>query len=80
MEDDDAGLICTATYAGRLVYPAALVADRWCVVWGPDRREAYFRDRALAEAYAAAHRGVLVPMAALVAWPDCSKIDGSASA
>lgn len=48
-----------------------LTADRWCVVWWVEcsRREAYFQDHALAIAYAAAHHGVVVPMAALVAWP-----------
>ncbi len=44
--------------------------ERWVVVWfSPERREALFQDRALAEAYAAAHRGVVVPMAALGTWP-----------
>lgn len=36
---------------------------RWMVVWTCDdakhTREAFFADRALAEAYAAAHRGVI---------------------
>lgn len=47
-----------------------IVAERWVVVWwSPERREALFSDRALALAYAAAHRGVLVPMIALGEWP-----------
>ena len=45
-------------------------AWRWVVVWGERwEREALFADRALAEAYAAAHHGVLVPVAALVDVP-----------
>ena len=45
-------------------------ASRWVVVWGERyEREAYFADRSLAEAYAAAHRGVVVPMCATVPWP-----------
>lgn len=45
-------------------------ACRWVAVWG-DRweQEAYFSDRALATAYAAAHRGQVVRMAALDPWP-----------
>ena len=49
-----------------------LVATRWAVVWWVDgiRQERTIDDRALAEAYAAAHRGRMVPMANLVPWPD----------
>jgi hypothetical protein len=48
-----------------------LQATRWAVVWWVDaqRRESHFDDRALAEAYAAAHHGLIVPLAALVPWP-----------
>ena len=48
-----------------------MIASRWAVVWWVEghRREAHFDDRALAEAYAAAHHGQVVPLAALVAWP-----------
>ena len=43
---------------------------RWVVVWGEHfAREAYFSDKALADAYAAAHRGVVVPMCATIPWP-----------
>lgn len=43
---------------------------RWVVVWGERfEREAYFSDHALADAYAAAHRGVVVPMCATIPWP-----------
>ena len=43
---------------------------RWIVVWGERmEREALFADRALADAYAAAHHGVVVPMTAAVPWP-----------
>ena len=47
------------------------MADRWCVVWWTDgaRHEAYFADHALADAYAAAHHGIVVPMVALAPWP-----------
>ncbi len=47
-------------------------ATRWAVVWWTDgqRQEAYFKDRALAEAYAAAHHGFVVPMANLAPWPE----------
>ena len=42
---------------------------RWVVVWGERfEREAYFADHALADAYAAAHRGVVVPMCATIPW------------
>jgi hypothetical protein len=46
-------------------------ATRWVVVWWIDgmRQERMIDDRALAEAYAAAHRGRMVPMANLVPWP-----------
>lgn len=45
---------------------------RWVVVWGARmEREALFADRALANAYAAAHHGVLVPVVALVPVPEC---------
>lgn len=44
--------------------------SRWAVVWwAPERRETGFVDRALAEAYAAAHHGQVVPMVALREWP-----------
>lgn len=48
-----------------------LQPTRWAVVWLCDghSREAYFSDRALAEAYAAAHHGQVVPLAALAPWP-----------
>jgi hypothetical protein len=48
-----------------------LQPTRWAVVWWVDaqRRESHFDDRALAEAYAAAHHGLIVPLAALVPWP-----------
>lgn len=52
--------------------PPAQAAEpsRWVVVWGERyAQEAYFADRALAEAYAAAHRGVVVPMCATIPWP-----------
>lgn len=43
---------------------------RWVVVWGErHERESYFSDKALADAYAAAHRGVVVPMCATIPWP-----------
>lgn len=43
---------------------------RYVVVWGARmEREAYFADRALAEAYAAAHHGVLIRLQALDEWP-----------
>jgi hypothetical protein len=46
-------------------------ASRWAVVWWVEghRREAHFDDHALAIAYAAAHHGQVVPLAALVPWP-----------
>ena len=45
--------------------------SRWVVCWGEKfERESYFSDRSLAEAYAAAHRGVLIPMCATVPWPN----------
>ena len=63
-------VICTVTFYGRLVDPLPLGADRWGVVWwAPERHEAYFSDKARAEAYAALKRGVVVPMAALTKWP-----------
>ncbi|MEY2686053.1 MAG: hypothetical protein RL375_251 [Pseudomonadota bacterium] len=41
---------------------------RWLVRWrSPEPRESYFADRALAEAYAAAHHGELVPLVMLSA-------------
>ncbi len=48
-----------------------LQPSRWAVVWWVDgrQREAHFDDRALADAYAAAHHGQVVPLAALVPWP-----------
>ena len=51
---------------------------RWCVTWPVDDaghwREAYFGERALADAYAAAHRlAVIVPLAALGPWPACAR-------
>lgn len=47
-----------------------LEATRWVAVWGERwEREAYFDDQALAVAYAAAHRGQVVRMAALDPWP-----------
>ena len=51
-----------------------LQASRWCVTYCCDDaghwHEAYFRERPAADAYAGAHRGsVVVPLAALVAWP-----------
>ena len=51
-----------------------LLPSRWCVTYPSDDaghwREAYFSERPLAEAYVASHRGaVIVPLAALVAWP-----------
>jgi hypothetical protein len=43
---------------------------RWVVVFGERlEREAYFSDRALAEAYAAGHRGILVQMESVTPWP-----------
>ncbi len=49
----------------------ALQPSRWAVVWWVEgrEREAHFDDRALADAYAAAHHGQVVPLAALVPWP-----------
>lgn len=45
-------------------------ALRYCVVWGQRmERESYFSDRALADAYAAAHHGVVVVLAAMSDWP-----------
>ena len=50
-----------------------LQATRWAVVWWVDalvvRLLLLGRDRALAEAYAAAHHGLIVPLAALAPWP-----------
>lgn len=48
-----------------------MLADRWAVVWWVEgvRHERYCDDRALADAYAAAHHGLVVPLAALVPWP-----------
>ena len=48
-----------------------LQASRWAVVWWCEgrRRESHFDDKALAIAYAAAHHGLVVPLAALVPWP-----------
>jgi hypothetical protein len=48
-----------------------LQASRWAVVWWVEghRHEANFDDRALADAYAVAHHGQVVPLAALVPWP-----------
>lgn len=49
---------------------APLEPSRWVAVWGERwEQEAYFSDRALALAYAAAHRGRVVRMAALDPWP-----------
>lgn len=56
-----------------LAQQPALVASRWAVVWwadGVSRQETYFVDRALADAYAAAHHGIVVRLAALDRWPD----------
>lgn len=49
-----------------------LQASRWAVVWWVEglRHERYCDDKALAIAYAAAHHGLVVPLAALVPWPD----------
>lgn len=60
----------------------------WCVVtWldGTVERRTYIDDLALAQAYAAAHRGRLVPLAALVPWPsrpgvNCGVNEGQTSA
>jgi hypothetical protein len=48
-----------------------LQASRWAVVWWCEvrRRESHFDDKALAVAYAAAHHGLVVPLAALAPWP-----------
>jgi len=48
-----------------------LQPSRWAVVWWVEghRRESHFDDQALAVAYAAAHHGQVVPLAALVPWP-----------
>ena len=51
-----------------------LMPSRWCVTYPADDaghwREAYFSERPMADAYAAAHRGsVIVPLAALGPWP-----------
>lgn len=49
---------------------SAAVADRWAVVWwSPERRESYFHEKPLADAYAAAHHGIVVPLLALAPWP-----------
>lgn len=49
---------------------APIEASRWVAVWGERfEQEAYFSDRALALAYAAAHRGQVVRMAAMDPWP-----------
>lgn len=51
-----------------------LLPSRWCVTYPCDDaghwREAYFSEKALADAYVNAHRGaVIVPLANLVPWP-----------
>ena len=49
-----------------------LQASVWCVVTlidGTVPRRAYLEDEALARAYAAAHRGRIVRLAALDPWP-----------
>ena len=55
-----------AVPGGRPLQPTA-----WAVVWWADGIELvrWTTDRALAHAYAAAHRGVVVPHAALETWP-----------
>jgi hypothetical protein len=47
-------------------------ASRWAVVWWIDgmRQERTIDDRALADAYAAAHRGRVVRLANLDPWPE----------
>lgn len=58
---------------------APIEASRWVAVWGERwEQEAYFADRALALAYAAAHRGQVVRMAALDPWPSRPEIRQSA--
>ena len=53
-----------------LALPPSLLPERWAVVFGEYmEQEAYFRDRALAQAYASARRGQVVPLAALAPWP-----------
>ena len=49
-----------------------LQATRWAVVWWSEgiRHERYCDDKALADAYAASHHGRVVPLAALVSWPE----------
>ena len=53
----------------QLVSP--LEATRWAVVWWVEcsRHERLCDDRALAEAYAAAHQGYVIPLANLKPWP-----------
>lgn len=54
--------------------PPELRPTRWVACWLVDDAghwsEALFADRELALAYAAAHRGVVVPMANLGPWPE----------
>ena len=49
-------------------HPAEL---RYVVVWSDsvERHETYIRERALADAYAAKHHGIVVVLANLSAWP-----------
>lgn len=44
---------------------------RYVVVWhdSVERHETYIRERALADAYAAKHRGIVVVLGNLSAWP-----------
>ncbi len=48
-----------------------LLPTRWAVVWWTDgvRHEFYSSDRAFAQAYAASHRGRVVPLTNLEPWP-----------
>lgn len=57
------------------ICPALPSPTRWVVVWrSPELREAYFADHALADAYAAAHHGEVVPMVNLAPWPGIPSI------
>lgn len=51
---------------------ASQVPCRWVVVCWPEgiRHEVYYHDRARAETAAARHHGLIVPLAALVEWPE----------
>jgi hypothetical protein len=51
--------------------------ERWAVVWwAPERHEAHFGDRALAEAYASAHHGEVVSLVALRPMPGRRRAPG----